>query len=99
MPDYLRGGKAGPRLVVVALPPRELDVPQSQFVLSELPLIGSTTYSNDDIAEVVEDLRLEKYDPTPVVTHHFLLEQTLEAFATAIENKDDTNKVVINVDS
>lgn len=99
VPDYLRGGKAGSRMVVVALPPRELVVPQSQFVLSELTLIGSTAYSNDDIAEVVEHLRLEKYDPTPVVTHHFPLDQTLEAFTTAIENKDEAIKVVVDVDS
>ncbi|MGJ9374193.1 zinc-dependent alcohol dehydrogenase [Nesterenkonia sp. CF4.4] len=97
LPDYLRGGKPGSRMVVLALPQRTLEVPQTQFVLSELTVIGSTAYTNDDIAEVVAYLAAEKYDPTPVVTHHFPQEQVVDAFITAIEKKDETIKVVIDV--
>ncbi|GAB2817792.1 zinc-binding dehydrogenase [Streptomyces chlorus] len=97
IPDYLRGGKAGSRMVVLALPPRSFEVPQTQFVLSELALLGSTAYNNDDIAQVVSYLGDEKYDPTPVVTHHFPQEDVVEAFKTAIEKKDEAIKVVIDV--
>lgn len=97
IPDYLRGGKAGSRMVVLALTPRPIEAPQTQFVLSELTMIGSTAYDNDDIAQVVSYLGDEKYDPTPVVTHHFPQEDVIEAFRTVIEKKDEVIKVVIDV--
>jgi 2-desacetyl-2-hydroxyethyl bacteriochlorophyllide A dehydrogenase len=97
LPDYVRGGKAGSRMVVLALTSRPIEVPQTQFVLSELTMIGSTAYNNEDIAQVVSYLGDEKYDPTPVVTHHFAQEDVVEAFKTAIEKKDEAIKVVIDV--
>lgn len=97
VPDYLRGGKPGSRMVLVALPPHSLDVPQTAFVMSELTLLSSLAYSNEDIAEVVHHLADEKYDPTPVITHHFPQEQAAEAFRTMIENKDEAIKVVVDV--
>lgn len=95
--DYLRGGKPGSRMVLVALPPHTLEISQTAFVMAELTLQTSLAYSNDDIAEVVQYLADEKFDPTPVITHHFPQEQAAEAFRTMIENKDDVIKVVVDV--
>ncbi|MDR6417506.1 hypothetical protein [Pseudarthrobacter sulfonivorans] len=68
-----------------------------QFVLSELTMIGSTAYNNEDIAQVVSSLGDEKYDPPPVLTHHFAQEDVVEAFKTAIEKKDEAIKIVVDV--
>lgn len=97
VPDYLRGGKPDSRMVLLALTPRPMEIPQTGFVLREQSLLTSTAYSNEDIAEVVQYLGQKKYDPTPVVTHHFPQEDVAEAFRTMIENKDEAIKVVIDV--
>lgn len=97
VPDYLRGGKPGSRMVLVALPPSSIEVSQTMFVLQELSILTSLAYSNEDIAEVLTYLDERRYDPTPVVTHHFSQEDVLEAFKTVIEKKDEAIKVVVDV--
>lgn len=97
MPDYLRGGKPGSRMVLLALPPTTIEIPQTLFVIRELSVLSTVAYSNEDIAEVVAYLGAEAYDPTPVVTHHFAQENVVEAFTTLIEKKDEAIKVVIDV--
>ena len=97
LPDYLRGGKPDSRLVLLALTPRPMEIPQTDFVLREQAILSSTAYSNDDIAEVVQYLDEKRYDPSPVVTHHFSQEDVVEAFTTAIENSDEAIKIVIDV--
>lgn len=97
LPDYLRGGKPGSRMVLVALPPSTLEISQTAFVMAELTLQTSLAYSNDDIAEVVQYLADEEFDPTPVITHHFPQEQAAKAFETMMANKDDVIKVVVDV--
>lgn len=97
VPDYLRGGKPGSRLVLLALPTTTMEIPQTIFVIRELNLLTAVAYSNEDIAEVVAYLGAEAYDPTPVVTHHFAQEDVVEAFTTLIEKKDEAIKVVVDV--
>ncbi|GAA1245543.1 zinc-binding dehydrogenase [Microbacterium phyllosphaerae] len=97
MSDYLRGGKPGSRMVLVALPPHSFEISQTAFVLQELSILTSLAYSNDDIAEVVRYLEERRYDPSPVITHHFSQEDVVEAFRTVIEKKDEAIKVVVDV--
>lgn len=66
-------------------------------MMSELVLLSSLSYSNENIAEVAEHLAEEKYGPTPVITHHFWQEQAVETFQTMIENKDEAIKVIVDV--
>lgn len=97
VPDYLRGGKPSSRLVLLALTPRPMEIPQTDFVLREQALLSSTAYSNEDIAEVVQYLDEKRYDPAPVVSHHFPQEDVIDAFTTAIEKPDEAIKIVIDV--
>lgn len=97
IPDYIRGGKPGSRCVVLALSANTVEVPQAAFVLSELALLGSTAYNATDINQVISYIGDGKYDPTPVVTHHFAQEDAAKAFETAVEHKDEAIKVVIDV--
>lgn len=95
---YVQAGKAYSRMALVGLPPTDFSANQTAFVLSELTLIGSTAYNNDDIAEVVQYLADEKFDPIPVITHHFGQEDVVEGFNTLLNKKNETIKVVIDVD-
>ncbi len=95
--DYIRGGKPKSKMVVIALSGNQVTIPQAAFVLSELALLGSTAYNDTDIREVISYLGDEKFDPTPVVTHHFAQEDAAEAFKTAVDDKDNAVKVVIDV--
>lgn len=97
IPDYVRGGKPGSAMVVVAIGHSSIEIPHSAFVLSELKVLGSLAYSVEDNAEVVAFLEEEKYDPTPIITHHFAQEDVAEAFETAVRDKGSAIKVVVNV--
>lgn len=97
VPDYMRGGKPGSRCIVLALSAITVEIAPAMLVLSELSLLGSTAYSATDINEVIQYLGEEKYDPTPVITHHFAQEDAAKAFETAVEHKDEAIKVVIDV--
>lgn len=97
VPDYMRGGKPGSRCIVLALSAITVEIAPAALVLSELSLLGSTAYNATDINEVIRYLGEEKYDPTPVVTHHFAQEDAAKAFETAVEHKDEAIKVVIDV--
>ncbi|MDO5371971.1 MAG: zinc-binding dehydrogenase [Corynebacterium glutamicum] len=99
VPDYLRGGKPGSRLVLLALPPRSVEIPQTPFVMSELSILSSLAYNNEDIAEVVQYLADKKFDPTPVITHHFSQEDVVEAFEKLLNDSSDVIKVVVDVDA
>lgn len=95
--SYIRGGKQGSRMVVLALSANEVTIPQAAFVLSELSLLGSTAYNATDVNQVISYLAEGRYDPTPVITHHFPQEEAAAAFRTAVEDKDNAIKVVIDV--
>ena len=97
VPDYVRGGKPGSALVVIAIGHASVEIPHSAFVLSELKILGSLAYSVEDNAEVVSFLAEGKYDPTPIITHHFPQEEVGEAFETAVRDKGSAIKVVVDI--
>lgn len=97
IPDYIRGGKPGSAMVVVAIGHSSVEIPHSAFVLSELKILGSLAYSVEDNAEVVAFLAAGKYDPTPIITHHFAQEDVADAFETAVRDKGSAIKVVVDV--
>lgn len=97
VPDYFRGGRPGSRMVVLALSANTVEIAPAEMVLSELRLLGSTAYSSEDINQVISYMGEEKYDATPVITHHFYQEDAEQAFVTAVEHKDEAVKVVIDV--
>ncbi|MGX1163585.1 threonine dehydrogenase-like Zn-dependent dehydrogenase [Pseudarthrobacter sp. SLBN-100] len=97
--DYIRSGKPGSRMVVIAVSANTntVEIPQSAFVLSELSILGSMAFNAEDNKQVIEYIAEGRYDPTPVVTHHFAQEDAAKAFETAVEHKDEAIKVVIDV--
>ena len=54
--DYVRGGKPGRRMVVIAVSANTntVEIQQSAFVLSELRILGSLAFNATDNKEVIE---------------------------------------------
>lgn len=97
VPDFLRGAKRLSTLVIVAIGKKDVTIPHSDFALGEITIKGALAYDTNDNAEVIQYLAEEKYDPSPMVTHHFRQEDVVKAFEQVINHPQDTIKVLIDV--
>lgn len=81
----IRGAARGARVVMVGLQPSgEQPALMSLAITRELELVGSFRFV-DEIDEVLEAFADGSLDVGPVVTHEFAVDDTLEAFETALD--------------
>ena len=95
--DYVRGSNGAARMIVLALSGNTIEIPQAAIVLSGLSIEGSMAYTPEDNNQVIRYLAEGRYDPTPVISHHFAQEDAAAAFETAVNHKDLATKVIIDV--
>lgn len=89
------------KVAVLGVFPDPMLVNLEQAMEGEVTLVFSTCYSAEDGRhdyEIASDLiATGKLDPTELITHRFPLEQTPEAFGTALDKKTGSVKVMVNV--
>ena len=95
IPDVLGMAKNHARLSIVALYHRNVAVNPYQITGSELEIVGSFAYTNDDIREVIAALKAKSTPIKQIITHHYPLDKINEAFAMT-QNQSESLKVIID---
>jgi L-iditol 2-dehydrogenase len=92
--------RKGGRLLVFAptVPGRYLDLSPKELFFSEVQIIPSYSTSHLETREALELIRSGKIDAEGLITHRFRLEDTAEAFKTALENKDSLKIIILSGD-
>ena len=81
--DFLSFTKPNAILVCVAVHKQEVPVNFRQIMSTEVSILGSRGYTNEDIQEVIENLRRKNTGITKIVTHRYKLSDAKKAFEAA----------------
>jgi L-iditol 2-dehydrogenase len=73
----------------------ELRLPADRIALRDLALLGSVGYTSATWARMVELVRTQLVDLSPIVTHRFPLEEFEEAFALMDDRRGVVAKIVL----
>ncbi|WP_315795780.1 zinc-dependent alcohol dehydrogenase [Paenibacillus sp. BIC5C1] len=84
------------RISIIAVYKSEVPISLQQIMSKEVQVKGSSGYTHEDFAKVVEHLTSFQEELSTLVTHVFKLDDIQKAFTTAIEAKG-TVKVVIDL--
>lgn len=94
--DFITFGKFGAKFIVVALGNQPVTFKPQFLAMNEISLIGSATYTPSDIKEAIRNVNDADNVFPKIVSVHYPLEQSQEAFDRA--NTDKTMlKVIIDV--
>ncbi len=87
---FLKHGKIGSRMVVVAVRAGEQPVDVLRMTYAQQSLIGSGGYFPEDVRDVLRTMAGGKYDIASIITHEFAQSE----LAKAIETAADTSKAL-----
>lgn len=87
--------KPGGTVVLVGMGGPMSKVPIVEATIKEIDLKGSFRYANN-YQTALDLVASGRVDVKPLITHHFKLEETLQAFETAKTGKDGAIKVIIH---
>ncbi|CAH1958616.1 unnamed protein product [Acanthoscelides obtectus] len=86
--------KAG-KVVLVGLGKFEMNLPLTSALIKEVDIRGVFRYNND-YPTAIEMVRSGRINVKPLITHHYRLEETLQAFETAKTQKGNPVKILIH---
>lgn len=86
------------RISIIAVYKTDVPISLLQVMSKEVQVIGSSGYTHEDYAKVVQHLTSFKSELASLITHVYKLDDIQEAFNTAIEAKG-TVKVVVDLTS
>lgn len=90
--------KPGTRYAVVAVYKQPAALPMTEVMSKELQIIGSRSYQNEDIREVIDNLTHRRpQGMEKIITHTFPLSEATKAFDTA-SDREAAMKVVFQVE-
>ncbi|XP_044735411.1 sorbitol dehydrogenase-like [Chrysoperla carnea] len=90
--------RAGGNLVVVGLAADEVKIPMAYALSREITILGVFRYCND-YPLALDIVASGKVNVKPLITHHYTLEETLEAFETARTGRGNAIKVMIHANA
>ncbi|KAK9881029.1 hypothetical protein WA026_014371 [Henosepilachna vigintioctopunctata] len=90
----LKVTKRGGTAVLIGMGKLEQTVPLSTALFQEIDVIGGYRYCND-YPTAIEFLKTGRINVQPLITHKFKIEDTLQAYETAISGKDNPIKILI----
>lgn len=96
--DFFKMRKENSRLVTLGINRQPQTVILPMMMSSEMVILGSSGYNDEDIKEVFDNLANNKVPwIEKVITHHFKQEQLQEALNMAM-NREEAIKVVVDMD-
>jgi L-iditol 2-dehydrogenase len=94
--DAINISKNGGTIVLIgSLQNVEPDIPIISAVFKELQILGSYRYCNT--YPIVVDILAANQNLRKLISHHFSLENTQQAFEFARDHKNDCMKVIIDI--
>lgn len=94
--EIIHMAKKGARLSIVAIHKADAAMDAAQILSKELIVRGSCGYTPSDVLEAFNHAVYKRTEIADIVTHHFPIDQALEAFATANDPATGAIKVVID---
>jgi L-iditol 2-dehydrogenase len=90
----------GGKLLIFAstLPGERLEVSPKELFFSEVQIISSYSTSHLETRQALELIQQGKIHAGELITHRYRLEETAEAFRTALESKESLKVVVLGGD-
>lgn len=89
--------RKGINIVIVGVYGNRAPVNLANVQDREYSLIGTLMYTHEDYLEAIELVRDDKVDLKALITKEFDLEQTAQAYQYIEDNKDNVQKVILNV--
>ncbi len=94
--DSINNAKDGVRISLLATAANPATIYPVSIMACEVMVKGSCAYLTEDIQEVIDNLNNNTVPITKIVTHHFAIDQLVEAFEFANDPKNESIKVVID---
>lgn len=85
-------------VVLVGLGKTEMNLPLSGALTREVDIRGVFRYNND-YPTAIEMVKTGRVNVKPLITHHFTLEQSIEAFKAAKNGTDNPIKILIHANA
>lgn len=95
IPEVVSMAKMNARLVIIALYHHEVTINPLDLVYSEMEIMGSIAYNNEDIKECIAALNAKSTPVEKIITHHYPLENINDAFIQA-QKAEETLKIIID---
>lgn len=95
--EYLAKGRCDSRFCTLGLDKTPLTIDPGEFMSKQFQVIGSRSYTSEDIVEVIEVLQDKSIDIASIITNVFPIEQATEALEAACDRKSGL-KTVISID-
>jgi len=92
----IKGTRSGGVLVLVGLGAAEVKIPLVEAAVREVDIRGVFRYANS-YPKALALIASGKLNLKPLITHHYKLEEVIEAFTVAKDGKDKDNKMAIKV--
>ena len=96
--EICRMTKSGARVGILATYRQPLSLDMSPFGSHEVQLYGALGYNQNDITESCNIIQQHADTISGIITHHFPIDQAVEAFKVAADESTGAIKVVINYD-
>ncbi len=85
------------KITILAIYGKDLTIDPNMIVYKRLEVKGSLFYTNNDFLEAIELMHTGKVDLTPIVSHHFPLNELPKAFETQADSKKSVKVIVDSI--